>query len=658
MTLLVLAVCLVQLGLVQSQAITCTSNQPDTNCTASNSCGDEHPPEGTGHDQYIDDTCDPGFSTRTYSMPLALENQFCPNFVSCDVAADNEESTRYEGRPEVNVRLETVSLSRFDVHISWEHNPVTSLERRRGYQVQVRNERGIVECFCVDDRDARNLTVTGSIFSSFGNAEDLIVEVAPYPLPNNVQYVSDVTGRYSSNWPNSCLDLGTHNCYPPTYPPPSNIQLCSYTNSVQMMGLNIFWDAVMPHYGWDNTRDQFAYYIHLKHLKPVPDDDPFIDNVYFKVVSIGNTNRLSVSLYPLNISVNSTYIQFLTHYPCSGLATVPIQEIGCGGSSNEFSIPPRVPSCTPPSPSVSPGTTISSSTSSSNPSPSIPSSTPISPSTPSSNPSPFPSPTVEVRPKVLAPHVLTVAVVIPTLTILVVVTIATVLIVLKILKKRPRPEPLPGDFSVPPCPIITCKKRVVVFFSLRSKNVEYILCNVVQGLQSTGDIEVTHPHDLIRDLIPEWIEDKVMKADTVLIVCDKAFYEDWNNENSSHVNALRHVFFSKVMNRSSGMKKFAVIVLDNKDQYIPTQYLRLLSKFNYRKDNAEDIEPIVHFIRNTSPYVLASVDHVESGAKSPMSDITIFCTPDHPTHFTTSSTETLSERSSPSIDTSSVDFLQ
>ena len=645
------AVCLVQLGLVQSQAISCTSNQPDTDCTASNSCGAEHPPEGTSQDQYIDDTCDPGFmiSGHTYSMPETLERQLCPNFVSCDDVADIEESTRYEGRPEVNVRLETVSIYRFDVHISWEHNPVTSRERRRGYQVRVRNEMGIAECFCVNDSDARNLTVTGSISLIFNNAEDLTVEVAPYPLPNVDIYVKSITGKYSSKWPSSCLDLGTHNCYPPKYPPPSNVHLCTYNENTSALRLDTKWDTAMPYSSWNNTSDRFTYYLQLVYHEPAPpDDDPLLESDYYKVTSTGNTSQLSVSLYLLNTSVEYAYIRLRTHYPCSGVATIPIREIGCGDPSPNYSIPPRVPSCTPPS-SVSPGTTIS---------PSIPSSTTISPSAPSSNPSPFPSPTVEVRPKVLAPHVLTVAVVIPTLTILVVVTIATVLIVLKIFKKRPRPEIFSGDFPVPPCPIITCKKRVVVFFSLRSKNVEYILCNVVQRLQLTGDIEVTHPHDLIRDLIPEWIEDKVMKADTVLIVCDKAFYEDWNNENSSHVNALRHVFFSKVMNRSSGMKKFAVIVLDNKDQYIPTQYLRLLSKFNYRKDNAEDIKPIVHFIRNTSPYVLASVDHVESGAKSPMSDITIFCTPDHPTHFTTSSTETFSERSSPSIDTSSEDFLQ
>ena len=656
------AVCLVHLVLVQSQAITCTSNQPDTDCTASNNCRDQHPPEGTRYEQYIDDTCDPGFSSRTYSMPVELESQLCIFYpLDCDVAADNEESTRFEGKPEVNVKLETASLYRFDVHISWEHNPNTSREIRSGYQVQVRNEKQVVDCFCVNDRNARSLTVTGSTYIRFGNRENLIVEVVPYPLPNVKDFVDGVTGKYSSKWPSSCLDLGKHNCYPPTYPPPSNIQLHTYSESMQSMRLDIMWDTVMPYSSWNNTEDKFTYYLQLMQHEPNLGGNINIRTKYdyFRVKNSGNTSRIIVSLFPLNISVNYTYIYLLTHYPCSGLATVPIERIGCGDPGYKYSITPHVPSCTPPSSSVSPGTTITPSIPSCTTiSPSIPSSTTISSSTSSSNPSPFPSPTVEVRPEVLAPHVLTLAVVIPTLTILVVVTIATVLIVLKILKKRPRPEPLPGDFSVPPCPIITCKKRVVVFFSLRSKNVKYILSNVAQGLQSTGDIEVTHPHELIRDLIPEWIEDKVMKADTVLIVCDKAFYEDWNNENSSHVNALRHVFFSKVVNRSSGMKKFAVIVLDNKDKYIPTQYLRLLSKFNYRKDNAEDIEPIVHFIRNTSPYVLASVDHVESGAKSPMSDITVFCTPDHPTHFTTSSTETLSERSSPSIDTSSVDFLQ
>ena len=339
------AVCLVHLVLVQSQATTCTSNQPDTDCTASNSCRDEHPPEGTRYEQYIDDTCDPGFSSRTYSMPAALESQLCPNYVSCDVAADSEESTRYEGRPEVNVGVETASFYRFDMHISWEHNPVTSREGRRGYQIQVRNERGIVECFCVNDRDARNLTVTGSSSLNFGSAEDLTVEVAPYPLPNSIHYVSAVTGRYYSNWPSSCLDLGTHNCYPPTYPPPSNVQLHLCSESVQAMRLNISWDTVLPNSSWNYDRHKFTYYIQLQSLEPFPGDDPLRVSDYFRVTSFQNT--ISVSLFPLNISVEYTNIRLLTHYPCSGLATEPAGNVGCGNPSSKYSFPPpSLPSAT------------------------------------------------------------------------------------------------------------------------------------------------------------------------------------------------------------------------------------------------------------------------------------------------------------------------
>ena len=340
--LLVLAVCLVQLRLVGSQVITCTSNQPDTNCTASNSCGDEHPPEGTRYDQYIDDTCDPGFSSRTYSMPRELERQLCPNYVSCDVAADNEESTRYEGRPEVNVRVETASLYQFDVHISWEHNPVTSRERRRGYQVRVHNEYGLVECFCVNDRDARNLTITGSSYLHFGNIENMIVEVAPYPLPNHRDFVSSITGQYSSSWPSSCLDLGTHNCYPPTYPSPSNIRLHTslHNETVQAMRLEITWDAATPLSSWNSSGDQLTYYIQLEHLQPFPDDDPLVVSDYFRVTNTGETGRLSVSLYPLNVSVLYTQVRLLTHYPCSGLATVKTNNIGCGKPSTAHSISP------------------------------------------------------------------------------------------------------------------------------------------------------------------------------------------------------------------------------------------------------------------------------------------------------------------------------
>ena len=338
----VLAVCLVQLGLVQSQAITCTSNQPDTNCTASNSCEAEHPPEGSRYEQYIDDTCDPGFSSRTYSLPIALESQFCPNFVSCEVAADNEESTRYEGRPEVNVRLETASLYRFDMHISWEHNPVTPSEQRKGYQVQIHSESDTIDCFCVNNRNARNLTVTGLYMLRFGNRRLLIVEVAPYPLPfgKSGDFLTNITGQYSSKWPMSCLDLGRHNCFPSTYPAPSNIQLDTYNETIQSMRLDIMWDTVTPYSSWNNSRDKFTYYLQLVHREPDFRGVMVQKNDHFKITSTGNSSGLMVSLFPLNISVNDTYyIYLLTHYPCSGLATVQTRNIGCGNPSTRYSIP-------------------------------------------------------------------------------------------------------------------------------------------------------------------------------------------------------------------------------------------------------------------------------------------------------------------------------
>ena len=204
----------------------------------------------------------------------------------------------------------------------------------------------------MDDRDARNLTVTGSIFSSFGNAEDLTVEVAPYPLPNNIQYVSDVTGRYSSKWPSSCPDLGTHNCYPPTYPPPSNIQLHTYNESMQMMRLNILWDTVTPYSSWNNTRDKITYYIQLVQREPNPKGITLRKNDYFKVIHSGNTSHIVVSVFPLNISVEYTYVRLLTHYPCSGLATLPLYRIGCGYSSTRYSIPPPSPLPTATAPQV------------------------------------------------------------------------------------------------------------------------------------------------------------------------------------------------------------------------------------------------------------------------------------------------------------------
>ena len=581
------AVCLVHLVLVQSQAITCTSNQPDTDCTASNNCRDEHPPEGTRYEQYIDDTCDPGFSSRTYSMPVELESQLCTFYpLDCDVAADNEESTRYEGKPEVNVKLETASLYRFDVHISWEHNPNTSREIRSGYQVQVRNEKQVVDCFCVNDRNARSLTVTGSTYIRFGNRENLIVEVVPYPLPNIKDFVDRITGNYSSKWPSSCLDLGKHNCYPPTYPPPSNIQLHTYSESMQSMRLDVMWDAVMPYSSWNNTEEKFTYYLQLMQHEPNLGGNINIRSKYdyFRVKNSGNTSRIIVSLFPLNISVNYTYIYLLTHYPCSGLATVQTINIGCGDLSTRYSILPL------PSATVQPVSSILL----------------LSP------------PTAFMGSTGLTLVGTVLIAVIPTLCCIAIFVVGIVSAVCLCHKRSVsgshinRSNEATNDIELftisesntnPLLDIPTY--RVFVFYSLESQNEERILYNVVQKLGSVRGIEVSYPGQLCRDSIPQWIEEAVQEAVAVFIVCDETFSKGWESKTSPYVNTLKLLIEAKVM--ASDVNKFAVVVFDNEDQYIPSDFLRSFTKFNVRESYDDYIVPMVHFAMETSPYELHHV---------------------------------------------------
>lgn len=85
--------------------------------------------------------------------------------------------------------------------------------------------------------------------------------------------------------------------------------------------------------------------------------------------------------------------------------------------------------------------------------------------------------------------------------------------------------------------------------------------------------------------IYQWAEKNFTECDMTLFVCNKSFYDAWNNVNTvgdqnSLISASKLLLQGQLSLNSDDVSRFGVILLRQcDDQYIPSFYLRSLQKF-------------------------------------------------------------------------------
>ena len=615
--------CLVQLVWSVS-AVACTTNQIETTCIENDdrTCGEDNTDPNLPY-------CDPLMNAGYSQTPN-------PNGGLCEVATDDATSTAAEGAPtELSVTLHSVNYNRFDITVEWTH-PVKSIIRK-GYQVVVVREnkwsgRLDKDIFCVNETDARTLTISGYYhFSNSQSYRNLRVEVIPYPLPEDYSRITK-RGCLECTVPSSCGELGPTNCNPPRHSPLTNVRLQTYfynitngttngtngtTNGInEMNGTNVTakrlyiqWDPATPfnhsYYRQPGFTYTFTYYIRLYYYVPTADGSEAIHEKYVYKVNSTATDTISISLLLLDTSLVYFKVRLSAHYPCAGIATPNNDDreaIGCGMAVVLPVPPPSVYTATLAEPTLAEPTTMPSET---------------APPTLPSNFSNF----TDGPPD----HTLAIAFAGSALMVLLVIAVITLITVLKCVHHCNRTSSKPSFYPPPPLPLPPSipqrSWKALVVYSEKCDNdeVQYILCNVVQALHLTQGIQVSYSDDseLSHGCVVSKLEEKVKQADAVLIVCNEAFKKDWNEQKTARINALRFLIMSKVGSGTIDSNKFAVVVLDNESDCIPSDFLTNMSKFNIGQEGPDQTERMIHFVTNTPLYELAPV------CTSPQSNITM-----------------------------------
>lgn len=643
---------LVQVSLA-IKAANCSTG-PGIDCIVSGqTCGEEN-----SFYERFDETyshCDPLNNAGYLSHPSESQQD-------CEIAENGGDSTVDEGAPLiVNVSLHSVNYKLFDIAIQWSHSGNAVV--RRGYQVTViitsNTEPSFLytprrQTFCVPGKDARNLTLFNHYrFSDMKYYHNIKVEVVAYPLPIFSTERHKITGIGPNRQaPHFCNDIGPINCNPPRYDPPNNVELRTLvynTSEGEIKRLDVHWDPVTPFSEPYYQRDQYTvtYYIRLYYYTPNPDGSEAIREHHVYKVNSTRTDQLLISLLPLNCNVVYTELQIGAHFPCAGIS-FEREHIGCG-NTERFTVPfpvplsvftsSSLPTVMQPTSTIMPQTTIMQPSSTLLPQSIDKSTTTVSFTTPSPTIIGIGSPPDSNKTLIIA-----LSVVIPAAIVFIIL-----LVFIIVYMGWPKPSPKPSLFvqpqpPPPPNPYLVPQsswKAVVVYSSLcDEEEVEYILANVVQVLNSTRGITVSYPDDgeFIRECVVSKLEDKVKEADAVLIVCNEAFENDWKERKTPLVNALRQLVASSIGRGTSN--KFAVVVFDNEHRYIPSSFLSNLSTFNIGEIGKDQTKRMMHFVTGIPLFELTP----PKDPISPQSVITMrLCdTPEHCLEVDLSSETTMS----------------
>lgn len=281
---------------------------PGSFCHLSMPCRAEHPSEEVECVPYLHSP----FPYPSRSLPDGITR--CPRsnglIQNCPRSFDGNETLLSDNRiASAFVDLNAIDYTRFAINISWDHlfNPTG------GYEVRVRDNYRLLDCYCIENPDNRSLYLDDQIAYppfTYRTGNSGVINVG-------VRVLSDLPAaslgvHVATEWPRSCLDI-THTsstCGLPVYNSPSNVAVYKSSGRSGNSGdvFNIHWQYgtafVMP----------TLFYVAI-----------YSANEYRTFV-VNNTNSIEVS----HVSPLTQYhVQVQSYVHCSGLAN-RTYSLGCG----------------------------------------------------------------------------------------------------------------------------------------------------------------------------------------------------------------------------------------------------------------------------------------------------------------------------------------
>lgn len=306
----ILLLCLLHLC-VLSRGQTCsntgTGEDPASSCSRSKPCRADHPHE--------DLECVPYPALFPYPSSLLQGTTRCPTrngaAMRCPSPLDVESTSLLSDNriSSVAIELNSIDYIRFAVNVSWNH----SYNPTGGYEVRVKANSLLVDCFCLDDPDIRDLYIDDELayppLKYQATSTSITVEVMP--LSNTVPE-KHIKAQATSQWPRSCLDIdhSSTTCGLPVYGPPSDIDVYEHVVDKEAV-LDVKW-----HYGTEYMAPTM-YYVEVYNVQNINE---------FYTFAVTNANSIEISHLD---SSTQYYVHVQPYVHCSGLAN-RTYTLGCG----------------------------------------------------------------------------------------------------------------------------------------------------------------------------------------------------------------------------------------------------------------------------------------------------------------------------------------
>ena len=420
-------------------------------------------------------------------------------------------------------------------------------------------------CYCIQDPSVLNIDFLYLEYNK--HDEYMSVEVEPYPLPGDLNYVSNSKQEVR---PKGCADTLVGNntvCGAKRYGAATDISVQSSVTCNDTKELRISWEHSSLPVGNPHPPSYYLYVYSERSLKHL-----------FKV-----DNATSVVLKNLNISLNYV-IKLQAYGKCSGLGdhkVSSIENLGCG--KNSITVAENSP---PSEGCYVPDTTVSTSP-------------PITSSIPTENMTVIVvAGAVQTSPSSELSLLLLLLLLLPVVLVLLVLTAVFCRVSNRADSGASKKKEL----------LSRCDHKVFVFYcsSLVQEHKIYIQQHIVQPLSLY--FHVLTPDDFARGDIGVWLEEQVRESDSVLLVTNEEFCSQWSQEKEREpiLNSLQHIISAAT--GTNTLSKFGVVFTEGTHQEVCIPnclYLQLLPIFEMSKRVCE-VEKIYLFVTGSKQFAFGS----------------------------------------------------
>ena len=560
--------CIVILSLIQGHATSVTCDLGASNChIMSNSCLRDHPISKEVSQ------CEGMFKREAISGYAGLNISECCNqddtSSPCLTASHKTRiQSQYYQLKQFSFELYSLDPWHFSVNVSWIYDDFEQAlgDGLKGYELRVIEPRQstdrILKCLCIWEPHIRRIALGNDshLYFRSPSPSSSALKVKIITLPYDPVYHSrDRPGVdfYSMdktvNWPSSCNDDSLEQnqgvCPIPLYDSPRNVRVTPFEMiSNGTKELQVSWD-------------------HPSSSQPPPTTYYVEVSSEYENWTLTTNETQSIIIKGLDLRLNYS-VRVQAYFRCSGLSSFySSREIGCGRFSDLIS--EEVPL------STSSGET-----------------------------------TMRIKEMKTTAHSLSATemfttdpfiatslyIALPLVVVTIVLIISIVGLTFYFLKRPSKRQ----RFYLTNAPRNNNNKQnVLVLYSQDTSTKKQVMIQtyVVGRLRQEG-FKVLSCNDHTEKLIIQWVEEQTRLASSVLIVCNKNFYREWNSHEGSHLmNSLEIIINSAIANRS--IEKYAIVLVEKGDEcYIPNNtYLESMKCFIMEKQTC-DLEKIVSFLRN------------------------------------------------------------